>query len=357
MSLKHGGDLIAAARRYNVPRRRWIDLSTGISPWVWPVPAVPASVWQRLPEQDGGLESAGGGYYGCAPWALLPVPGSQYAVSELARMIPKCSVALPVCGYQEHRWAWQGQAHRPVRYRSPAELETLVRSGQVRAAVAINPNNPTTLTIPKQDLEALAVRLDRRGGLLIVDEAYADVDPDNSLAGRCPMPGLVVLRSLGKYFGLAGLRLGFVLAWPEFLAGLRHRLPPWAVSTVARWVGERALLDGAWQAEQSRRLRTAAPRWQAQLGRWFPRFEFAAAGLFVTGVADRDACTECFRRLARAGILIRQFGPDEGLTAVRFGLPDEASLKEVAHRLETSPTADAAAAAEPDRPRPAVRGS
>jgi cobalamin biosynthetic protein CobC len=162
---------------------------------------------------------------------------------------------------------------------------------------------------------ALANLLAARGGFLLVDEAFADVD-GSSVAGALPHPGLVVLRSFGKTYGLAGIRLGFALAAPGRAALIRAALGPWAVSGPALTIGRAALADRAWLAATAARLRAEAAEMDACL---------VAAGFRVVGgtrlfrLAEGAGAPKMFERLGRAGIFVRRF--DEQPHWLRFGLP------------------------------------
>ncbi|MFN4149023.1 MAG: threonine-phosphate decarboxylase, partial [Rhodocyclaceae bacterium] len=239
--LEHGGRILDAARRFGIPPAAWCDLSTGIAPWPYPLPAVPVEVWQRLPEEDDGLEAAARAYYGSD---ALAVPGSQWAIETIPRLLPAGRVMLPQPIYAEHPVAWQAAGHALVGGEAPADY-----------AVVCNPNNPTGEFHTRDELLALAAKVK----LLLVDEAFLDAEPGASLAA-CGRENVIVLRSLGKFFGLAGVRLGFVIATPDWLQRLRERLSPWAVSHPARWAGRLALADREWQAAKRARLASASQR-------------------------------------------------------------------------------------------------
>ena len=141
--------------------------------------------------------------------------------------------------------------------------------------VVCNPNNPDGHRTSAQDLLALAKQQAARNGLLIVDEAFADFEATDSLAPHLPLPGVIVLRSFGKAYGLAGLRLGFALASPGRAALIRTALGPWAVSGPALHIGAMALQDTAWHNEAA-----DAAGWARRLGR---------AGIQVRSFADAPA--------------------------------------------------------------------
>lgn len=310
--LEHGGKLAAAARGHGIPIERWIDLSTGINPVGFPVPPLPPECWKRLPEDEDGLLAIAAEYYGTTQ--LLPCAGSQAAIQLLPQLRASCRVGILAPTYAEHGHAWQQAGHDVVfiDHDDPdLTLDVLVLG---------NPNNPTGRLIDAKTLLDWHQTLSKRGGWLIVDEAFMDVTPEHSLSAHAGLPGLLVLRSLGKFFGLAGIRSGFVLAWDDVLEALREKLGPWHVSHPTRLVTKLALADAAWQAEQRLHLAVQSKRLAELLTRH---------GLPPTGSTTlfQWVCTpqaaEIHARLARLGILTRLFTQPASL---RFGMPaDERS--------------------------------
>lgn len=336
MLRRHGGNLIRASAEFNIPLDAWLDLSTGISPWVWPVPPVPEKIWQRLPSEDNDLEVAAASRYGCEVESVLAVPGSQSVIQLLPKTVAPHQhdvVALPRSGYREHKLAWESAGHKSVSYGSKTELLEVISQKSVSHAVVINPNNPTGELVDPTLLLKAAEILATRNGFLVVDEAFVDAVPNFSVSRFCPLPGLVVLRSIGKFYGLAGIRLGFLLAEKSLWNNLQTQLPLWSVSTNARWIGEQVLSDEEWWIAQSSRLREAGMNWLILLQQWFPELTLTLSPLFVTGSASHQVCNALYNRLARSGILVRLFEEDEGIVALRFGLPDEAMLKKLQSRL------------------------
>jgi cobalamin biosynthetic protein CobC len=319
--LEHGGRLRAAARRYGIPESEWLDLSTGINPDGWPVPSVPAEIWQALPQDDDGLNAAACGYYGTT--RLLAVSGSQAAIQALPSLRSSAKVALVAPSYAEHAHAWRRCGHEVVGV--PAE-EILQADADVK--VIVNPNNPTGKLFSRDELLSLYARVAARGGWLVVDEAFMDATPEHSLASACPRPGLIVLRSIGKFFGLAGARVGFVLAEENVLQPLAELLGPWPIAAPSRYVSALALRDMAWQRAARESLPQAAQR-LAELLR--------AHGLSPTGGCSLFQWVRCadaanvHQQLARQGVLTRLF---EQPASVRFGLPrDEAQWARLADAL------------------------
>ncbi|MGH8854079.1 MAG: threonine-phosphate decarboxylase CobD [Telluria sp.] len=318
--LEHGGKLRDAARLYG--RDDWIDLSTGINPHGYPAPALPADAWQRLPEPDPELVAAACAYYG-AP-ALLPVAGTQAAIQALPRLRPASRVTVSAPSYAEHAHAW-GQHGHQLRLAGYAELENAVDASDV--LVVVNPNNPTGASTPPERLLAWAAHLGARGGWLVVDEAFGDTDPALSVAAHAGQPGLIVLRSVGKFFGLAGLRLGFVAADGSTLRALDDLLGPWAVSGPAQTVALQALRDTAWQSRSFAHLQASGLRMRGLLK--MHGIRAAGTPLFHWWP---EAQPEAFHaHLARHGLWCRLFV--DAARGIRIGLPpDEAGWE----RLETA---------------------
>lgn len=310
--LEHGGRLRAAALRYGIPEADWLDVSTGINPNGWPVPALSADLWQPLPQDDDGLHAAAQDYFGTKN--ILAVAGSQAAIQALPSLCPRARVALLATSYAEHAHAWQRCGHEVVAVSAEEILQA-----DANVKVIVNPNNPTGKLLTRDELLALHAQQCVRGGDLVVDEAFMDATPEHSLASICPRPGLIVLRSLGKFFGLAGARVGFVLAEENILQALAERLGPWPIAAPSRHVAMLALRDTAWQDATRKALPLAAQRLAALLN------EYDLAPYGVNSLFQwvcRDDAAKVHEQLAQQGILTRLFDHPPSL---RFGLPrDEA---------------------------------
>jgi cobalamin biosynthetic protein CobC len=310
--LEHGGNLRAAIRRYG--GTDWIDVSTGINPHGYPAPAIAPDAWRRLPEPDPALVRAACDYYG-AP-QLLPVAGTQAAIQALPRLRAelagpaRVTVAAPSYAEHAHHWSRHGHAMREVAYDA---LDAALAGSDV--VVVVNPNNPTGATVAPERLLQWADALASRGGWLVVDEAFGDTARTLSVAGQVGHAGLVVLRSVGKFFGLAGLRLGFVGAEAPLLAALDDLLGPWAVSGPAQDIALAALRDRGWQQATQARLARDGARMRVLLA----GHGIAAFGtpLFQWWAAPR---AEAFHEhMARCAIWVRLFpGAARG---IRIGLP------------------------------------
>lgn len=310
--LEHGGKLREAARQYGRPVEEWLDLSTGLNPVPYPAPALPAKAWHRLPEDDPALVAAAQACYG-AP-RMLAVAGTQEAIQALPRVRPRSRVVVSAPSYAEHAYCWRQAGHtvREVPFHLLAQ-----NVDEAEVMVVCNPNNPTGETVAPEVLLGWAENLVSRGGCLVVDEAFGDVMQQLSVAQWSDRPGLVVLRSIGKFFGLAGLRLGFVAAEQAVLDRIAEWIGPWSVSAPAQMIGRAALEDRAWQENALIRLQQDGARLQGML---------AEAGIHAAGTALYrwwpEPQAEAFHaHMAGHGIWVRLF-PDKG-RGIRLGLPPD----------------------------------
>lgn len=308
--LEHGGRLQRAAREYGISLSDWLDLSTGISPFVWPLPDIPPSVWQRLPEDDDGLIDVAREYYG-AP-RLLPVAGSQAAIQALPALRAPSRVGIIAPGYAEHAHAWRQAGHQ-VEQRPVGELMTHAEHYDV--LVLIHPNNPGGERFDPQELLHIHAGLAARGGWLVVDEAFMDAMPQHSLCPYVDREGLIVLRSVGKFFGLAGARAGFVCATDRLLDQLRELLGPWTLAGPTRYVLKQALADRAWHAQAREYLRASSERLAALLMR---HGVIPTAGCELFQWCRREDAPALHHAFAARGILTRLF---DAPASLRFGLP------------------------------------
>ena len=310
----HGGDLAAARQMFPNAPEPFIDLSTGINPYPYPLPALPPDIFARLPDRAGvrRLAAVAALAYG-APSAdhVLPAPGTQLLLPQAAMLAPPGRAAILRTSYAEHARAASLAGHGVSSVTDADQL------GRADLAVVVNPNNPDGRIVPRATLLDIAEKLRPRGGVLVVDESFADVAPPcASLAGDVARGTIVVLRSFGKFFGLAGLRLGFALAAPSLINRLDAMLGPWAVAGPALFIGEQALADEAWKGQTLARLAKAATRLDGLL---------AGAGLEVIGgtplyrLTRSSGAEQLFDELGRAGILVRRF--TEEATWLRWGLP------------------------------------
>jgi cobalamin biosynthesis protein CobC len=309
--LLHGGDLAAARRLFPDAPGPFLDLSTGINPISYPLPHLSPDLFARLPQSEAlaALAAAAANAYDAPSAAhVVCAPGTQILLPLVAGLIRSGSTAVVTPTYGEHARAAALAGHRV------AELADIDPVPDADLVLVTNPNNPDGRLFDKVDLIALAKRLRARNGLLVVDEAFMDVGPPGaSMASQVGRGGIVVLRSFGKFFGLAGIRLGFALASPDAATRLRAQLGPWAVSGPALAIGTKALADRAWIQDTRRRLADGIARLDKIL---------AAAKLDIAGGTTlfrlvRAHASDLFGHLGRAGIFVRIF--PENPTWVRFG--------------------------------------
>ncbi|TBR28242.1 MAG: aminotransferase class I/II-fold pyridoxal phosphate-dependent enzyme, partial [Reyranella sp.] len=224
----HGGDIGVAIARFGGTEQDWIDLSTGINQQPYPLPPVPPAAWHRLPTRgakDQLVAAARVAYASEAP--LVPLAGAQAAIQLIPRLRPAGKAAVLGPTYNEHAAALRSQGWQ---VHEVSRLEAL-RGADL--AVLVNPNNPDGCVHSQHDLAALS----REVGLLVVDESFADPTPALSIAPQAGDGPLVVLRSFGKFYGLAGVRLGFALGPADLIRDLGELAGPWAVSGPALTVG------------------------------------------------------------------------------------------------------------------------
>jgi len=328
--LEHGGNLVAASQQFGIALEDWLDLSTGINPHGYPITDIPPEVWQRLPLENDGLVEAACAYYGCR--LALPTAGSQAALQVLpqlragARFNAPAKVAMPQLMYQEHAKAWQRYGHEVIRFDSHPDERILQQADVV---LLCNPNNPTATRFSAADLLNWHAQLTQRGGWLIVDEAFMDATPEHSIAQHAHLDGLFVLRSLGKFFGLAGARVGFLLGAEAMLLEAQEIIGPWSIAGPSRHAARTALMNKAWQQQTRLQLRADSQR-LADLLTQHGLLPAGGTALFQF-VRTPDAAA-WHQHLARQGIWVRLF-PD--VPALRFGLPPANGWDRLRDALQT----------------------
>lgn len=310
----HGGRLAEACEYFGGAPEDWLDLSTGINPVAWPGGATATIDWSALPDPAdlARLERQAARYFGVDPALCRAVPGSETGLRLIARIIGLPGLHLPLT-YSTHADAFEPADPVASTDRLPAGPSVLVIA---------NPNNPDGRMRTQESLLALLERQEAENGWLIVDEAFADCRPEWSIAARVTDGRrLIVLRSFGKFFGLAGVRLGFVIAPVDLLGDLRRLAGEWPVGSAAPAFGIPAYADDEWIAAARRDLPEQASRLDAVLG----RHGLAARGdcpLFrLVEATDAPAL---FAKLAQRQILTRPFANHPRL--LRFGLPRDGAV-------------------------------
>jgi cobalamin biosynthesis protein CobC len=325
--LAHGGDLGAARKLFPDAPQPFLDLSTGINPHSYPIAQLSSDAFTRLPQADAvaRLAEVAAVTYG-APHAdnVAVAPSSQILMALVAGLVPGGRAAVLGPTYGEHARVARLAGHDVAEVADIAALE------DAALAIVVNPNSPDGRVVSRNGLLDLAARLQRRRGLLVVDEAFMDVGPEGeSLCDQVERMNVIVLRSFGKFYGLPGLRLSFALAETNIAKRLNAALGPWPVSGAALAVGTTALADTGWRRKTRMRLDEAMSRLDELL---------EGAGLAVVGgtslfrLARADDAERVFAILGRTGILVRCF--PEQKTWLRFGLPgDEGEWQRLAAGL------------------------
>jgi cobalamin biosynthetic protein CobC len=307
---EHGGGLDAAMARYGGGRSDWVDLSTGINPVPYPLPQISAHSWSALPDeaaQDALIDAARKVWNVPSHAAVLAAPGASALIAAIPSLRPATSACIPEPTYNEHRAAFVANAWK-------VDQELI---GDAR--VLVHPNNPTGRFWTASDADA---------SFTVIDESFCDVAPDRSLVHLADRPGKLVLKSFGKFWGLAGLRLGFAIGDPALIGILAERLGPWPVAGPALEIGARALSDTRWANETRSRLNMDAKRLDT---------------LMIKAGADVQGGTSLFRlykvddakawqdRLATHHVWSRSFTYDSEW--LRLGLPAPERWPQVASAL------------------------
>ncbi|RZA17639.1 MAG: threonine-phosphate decarboxylase [Proteobacteria bacterium] len=324
-TLPHGGNLAVARQRFPKAPEPFLDLSTGIAPYFYPIPPLPSETFSRLPEPEAHAalcRSAAKRYRVPAGARLVAAPGTQILLPMIAALCQPGAARILGPTYAEHARAAALAGH------DTREVSVLADLAPASLITVVNPDNPTGRVLDAKTLSALAAQQRKGGGLLVVDEAFHDACPElPSAVSLVPGGSVVVLRSFGKFHGLAGVRLGFAVAPDAIAARLEALLGPWAVAGPALLAGQAALTDGLWAQMQRARLRATVARLDEVL---------AQGGLTVLGGTPLfrfvEAPPSTFERLGNAGILVRSFAhwPDR----LRIGLPpDDAGFARLARAL------------------------
>jgi cobalamin biosynthetic protein CobC len=329
MALIHGGQLQQVAEQYKIPATDWLDLSTGIAPISYPIPDIAPSVWQQLPQQSPELVTAAKQYYQCAQ--LLVTNGSQAiikALPELYRQENKAArtVYLPKRGYKEHAQAWNLAGYTLHFYHDVLPEIAALKPNSV--VVIINPNNPTGQFFTHKVIKQYHQRLKKLNGLLVVDEAFIDVMPEEQ--SYCPQTDdahCLVLRSFGKFFGLAGIRIGFLIASDYWCQKFKELLGPWQVNGPAQVIAEKALNDIVWHKKQCVELHALRVQQEALLSQVFnDKLVSAIEGcdLFLTlSFHQADNAKKLYHMLCKQGVYCRLSDEQDTL---RFGIALEPEM-------------------------------
>jgi cobalamin biosynthetic protein CobC len=318
---RHGGRLCVARALYPQVSEPWIDLSTGINPTSYPAPSASLQARNRLPEPTAlhELERVAGLAFGIDESAqIAAVGGTESAVRLLPHVLAVSNALVIEPTYSSHLAAWRNSDVAAAGIRLDDVPDRL---GARTALMVVNPNNPDGRIVDRATLRSLHDRLASSDGVLIVDEAFADIDPALSvadIAGTDLAPRMIVLRSFGKFFGLAGLRLGFVIGSAPLVQSLRNLLGDWPVAVDAITAGLHAYADQPWMTSMRVQLLEQSKKMDALL---------RGAGLRIVGgtslyrLATAPDAKQKFTHLLSRGVLARPFAYDA--TLLRFGLPGQ----------------------------------
>ena len=339
MAILHGGQLSRVAEQFNIPEENWLDLSTGIAPFSYPIPVIPLKIWQDLPTIPKSLIDVAKDYYQAD--YCWPLAGSQQLIEKLPALWNNKinsqdpqrikHAYLPKVGYKEHQQAWFKAGYQLHFYQ--AELPTDIETNSV--VVVINPNNPLTDTFSIAQLIELQKQCFVQQALLIIDEAFADIfSPAFSFVSHLskipPTLNVLVLRSFGKFFGLAGLRVGFVCSGQEWNTLIQQSSGPWAVNGPALFVTEKALKDKQWQAAQVERLQQQSDAMQVLLKQYLPVKCIRANALFITVFLDNAAAV--YQQLCQKALYVRLTDEND---ALRIGITNNSQLAQLKLILST----------------------
>jgi len=346
MAILHGGQLSRVAQQYQIAEQEWLDLSTGIAPFSYPIPKIPTHVWQDLPTISESLVKTAKAYYHAQ--YCWPLAGSQQLIEKLPGLwnckvaefnkvpVQKKHVYLPKVGYKEHQQAWSKAGFQLHFYQQslPSEIE------KNSVLVVINPNNPLTDTFTIAQLKQSQELCEQQQALLIIDEAFADIfEPEFSFVPHLThlndtnyqehrsdqiRENVIVLRSVGKFFGLAGLRIGFVCSSQDWCEKIKENIGPWSINGPALFITERALNDKTWQETQKIRLQQQSKAMQTILKTHFLGARIEANALFITVFLEQ--AREVYHQLCKQGIYVRLTDENDSL---RFGIANETQLKKL----------------------------
>jgi len=337
LALIHGGQLQQVAKQFNIAPENWLDLSTGIAPFSYPIPNIPEKLYQALPQPNNDLESAAKGYYNAN--SLLVTNGSQAIIKLLPCLWREqnqqsTTVYLPEQGYKEHQLAWQSASFTLCWYQD--KLPALEEIEDNSVLVVINPNNPTGQLFSRSLLIKYQEKLAKCSGLLVVDEAFIDViNPSQSMTNSInAYKNTLILRSFGKFFGLAGIRIGFLIGSEVWLENFREHLGPWQVNGPAQYIAEKALLDINWQEKQQCKLKALSSRLRAVLAENLPYENISTISgtdLFQTVYFKEGIEVEKYYiALCQLGIYVRL---TDDKHALRFGIAKMEQLERLANAL------------------------
>ena len=308
----HGGELLKAARDYGIEPFKWLDLSTGVNPNGFHITDLPQSCFHRLPDPSDlmSLEALARETYRVpAGVGLIAAAGSEALIQTLPQIFPTMKIAIVSPTFSSHEVAWQRYGH------DVHLVDSLDHIGDATIVVVVNPNNPDGKVIEPKKFKKIAENLKARGGVLVVDEAFADCAPQTSYVPLHDNGSVIVLRSIGKFFGLAGLRLGFAIGPERFLERLRDVMGDWAVSGPAIEIGSKALADKEWISKSLQLLEIQSKMHKDMYDRLSLK---VVGGTLLFNLIEVSDARKVHHELARRAIWTRRF--EYNPTWLRIGL-------------------------------------
>ena len=327
--MDHGGNIREAEARYGFAPGEMLDLSTGICPRPYPIPEhlLKPAGWRELPqrEDEEALEAAfRSSQHVPDGAAVLAAPGSQILINHLPLLGKAGPVAIPDPAYSEHATAWEREGYEVLRHPAgdppPPEAASMA---------VVQPGNPLGEVSDPDAVLDLVKKAAARDGVVVVDEAFADLDPSISLLPYTGRPGLVVMRSFGKFYGLTGLRLGLAAGHASDIGRLRELLGPWPVSIPALRVGAAALANTEFQEDQRIWILASMSEMEHSI-RGLGLKMIGNTGFFA--LLEGSDAGDLHFHLAKKGIWTRVF--DHNKDWLRVGLADGAGLEKLDAALE-----------------------
>lgn len=313
--LPHGGALDVAMSEYGGDADDWLDMSTGINPYYYPIGATDLQAWTQLPQKsaENDLLNAACAAYGCERANIMAANGTQQLIEKLPQIFAPSTIAIMSPTYEEHAHVWRKFGHEVIL------VDDIEQAKQADHLLIVNPNNPTGKLFTREALLEIHGYFSAKGGSLIVDEAFIDMTPENSLSGCAGLDGLIILRSFGKFFGLAGVRIGFVLAAEAIIQQMQTQIGLWQMAGPSMKLATSALNDVEWQQEM--RLRISADM-DALIdilqGNGFGVVGRTDLFCLVTMSKEAHDAVIYFEKLAKHHILVRKFDNNDKI--LRFGL-------------------------------------